>query len=415
MNEAEIHRAEDALRGAFTLDQALAFHVIGDVAYTRMGISKADATAVGFSVLRQFGLSQAQIDEATDHVIGRMTIENAPHLRPEHYAVFDCANRCGKHGERFIAPMAHVRMMSATQPFLSGAISKTVNLPTDATVEDVAQVYMEGWRLGLKAVALYRDGCKASQPLSTGAEKTDKDKQTTNPAPAAALPEVAPANESGPLFSKSAVIGPKHTSRFRLPKRRRGFTQEAKVGGHKIFLRTGDYDDGQLGEIFIDMHKEGAAFRSLMNCFAISVSMGLQHGVSLEEFVEQFTFTRFEPQGAVEGHPNVKFATSIVDYVFRVLGVEYLRRYDLAHVPPESDRDDTDDTETSAASPAASLPSPVASVASADPRATSARELNKSLSKLMGDAPMCDQCGHMTVRNGSCYRCLNCGASMGCS
>ena len=423
LNDAEILRAEESLRGAFTLDQALAFHVVGEAGYTRMGLSKVDATKPTFSLLRHLGLSQAQIDEATDHIIGRMTIESAPHLRAEHYAVFDCANRCGKHGKRFIAPIAHVKMMAATQPFLSGAISKTVNLPNESTVEEIGQIYMEGWKLGLKAVALYRDGCKASQPLSTGAEKTEKEapaKVVATPVaatPVAAAPEIAPANESGPLFSKSAVIGPKRTTRFRLPKRRRGFTQEAKVGGHKIFLRTGEYDDGQLGEIFIDMHKEGAAFRSLMNCFAISVSMGLQHGVSLEEFVEQFTFTRFEPQGPVEGHANIKFSTSIVDYLFRSLGVEYLHRYDLAHIPPEPEPAVNGETpQVASGAPAHALPAPAAAAANyGDPNTASSRELNKSLSKLMGDAPMCDQCGHMTVRNGSCYRCLNCGASMGCS
>jgi ribonucleoside-diphosphate reductase alpha chain len=293
----------------------------------------------------------------------------------------------------------------------------------------VAQIYFEGWKLGLKAVALYRDGCKASQPLSTSSSEEKKPEEKKVEAakpeapktetPAAARTEVSP--EHGPLFSRGGVVlGPKRTTRFRLPKRRRGFTQEAKVGGHKVFLRTGEYDDGQLGEIFIDMHKEGAAFRSLMNCFAIAVSMGLQHGVSLEEFVEQFTFTRFEPQGSVEGHANVKFATSIVDYVFRVLGVEYLHRYDLAHVPPEEA-----EAEEDAGISSAPIESPQAAAkASAKASANAsygggtnmgAFELNKSLSKLMGDAPMCDQCGHMTVRNGSCYRCLNCGASMGCS
>jgi ribonucleoside-diphosphate reductase alpha chain len=460
LSDADIKKAEDALRGAFTLDQALSFYTLGEAAYARMGIAKSDATARGFSLLKHLGLTQEQIDEATDHIIGRMTIEGAPHLKAEHYAVFDCANRCGKHGKRFLAPMAHVKMMAAAQPFLSGAISKTVNLPNDATVDDVAEIYYQGWKLGLKAVALYRDGCKASQPLSTSADdkKTEKKPEAKPEAgkvelPAAAAPAQAGARtevspEHGPLFSRgNVVLGPKRTVRFRLPKRRKGFTQEAKVGGHKVFLRTGEYDDGQLGEIFIDMHKEGAAFRSLMNCFAIAVSMGLQHGVSLEEFVEQFTFTRFEPQGSVEGHANVKFATSIVDYVFRALAVEYLHRYDLAHVQPE---------EAEQQEPRPSTPPPgqmalPASVGELNPQARArealdafarelqqqksasgqgttgasgsygagvfagAQELNKSLSKLMGDAPMCDQCGHMTVRNGSCYRCLNCGASMGCS
>lgn len=437
--DEDIRRAEDALRGAFTLDQALSFFTLGEEAYKRLGVAKEIAQKPGFSLLAHWGLSREQIDAATDHIIGRMTVEGAPYLKEEHYAVFDCANRCGKHGKRFLAPMAHLKMMAAAQPFLSGAISKTVNLPNDATVEDIANIYMEGWKLGLKAVALYRDGCKASQPLSASGE-ADKKSGTKSSALAEAQPVSVASSEPpaqlavrtevsedlGPLFSKSRAIGPKRTTRYRLPKRRRGFTQEAKVGGHKLFLRTGEFEDGQLGEIFIDMHKEGAAFRSLMNCFAIAVSMGLQHGVSLEEFVEQFTFTRFEPQGSVEGDPNIKFATSIVDYIFRVLGVNYLGRYDLAHVPPEPVRKEIekatdhrrDAMELSglgAADAEGTLKGGYTSAGGYSAEALAASELNKSLGKLMGDAPMCDQCGHMTVRNGSCYRCLNCGASMGCS
>src|SRR6266852_1916209 len=252
-----------------------------------------------------------------------MTIEGAPHLRPEHLPVFDCANRCGKIGERYLPPMSHVRMMAAAQPFLSGAISKTVNLPNEATIDEVQKIYEEGWKLGLKAVALYRDGCKASQPLNSSADKQEEtDSVNHNAAPAVQAVLQTSARPEG--------------TRIRLPKKRHGFTQEAHVGGHKVFLRTGEYEDGSLGEIFIDMHKEGAAFRSLMNCFAMAVSIGLQYGVPLQTYVDQFTFTRFEPQGSVQGHPNVKFATSIVDYIFRVLGVEYLGRYDLAHVKPRA-------------------------------------------------------------------------------
>jgi ribonucleoside-diphosphate reductase alpha chain len=457
MTEDEIRKVEAGLRGAFTLPQAFGMHVIGADAYKRLGVSDEQMKSPGFSLLEFFGLSKSQIDEASDVILGRATIEGAPHLRQEHYAVFDCANRCGKHGKRFLAPMAHVKMMAAVQPFLSGAISKTVNLPNDATVEDVADIYMQGWKLGLKAVALYRDGCKMSQPLSaTSDDKKDSkaEKKANAPAPVAAAPApvaAAPApvkeerSEHGPLFSKSVFYGPTAARRYRLPQRRRGFTQEARIGGHKVFLRTGEFDDGQLGEIFIDMHKEGASFRSLMNCFAIAVSMGLQHGVPLEEFVDQFTFTRFEPQGNVEGHPNVKMATSIVDYIFRSLGVEYLRRYDLAHVPPEdaqatagdavSDEHDTNvqpelplggpvaprekDTFVAVGATPAPAPAPAVAKASAKPAGTNgynaAKEMNKELGKLMGDAPMCDQCGHITVRNGACYKCLNCGASMGCS
>ena len=251
--------------------------------------------------------------------------------------------------------MSHIQMMAAAQPFLSGAISKTVNLPNDATVEDVAKVYEAGWKLGLKAVALYRDGCKASQPLSSGGSDASEGKDAKKVEPLAAdgaltpIPKTQAPQEQAQLTLQISDGKRPHGLRVRLPKKRSGFTQEARVGGHKIFLRTGEYEDGTLGEIFIDMHKEGAAFRSLMNCFAMSVSIGLQYGVPLETYVEQFTFTRFEPQGLVEGHPNIKFATSIVDYLFRVLGVEYLHRYDLAHVKPE---EPTLDSAASAQSPA---------------------------------------------------------------
>jgi ribonucleoside-diphosphate reductase alpha chain len=443
LSDGDIRKVEDGLRGAFTLDQAFGKHVLGAEAYKRLGVEEAAKTP-GFSLLTHWGFSREQIDEASDVILGRMTIEGAPYLREEHYAVFDCANRCGKHGKRFLAPMSHVKMMAAVQPFLSGAISKTVNLPNDATVEEVANVYLQGWKLGLKAVALYRDGCKASQPLSSTSSSDEKEpakKEQAKPVIAKVEPLKEERSDHGPLFSKSVFYGPKRAQRFRLPQRRRGFTQEARIGGHKVFLRTGEYDDGQLGEIFIDMHKEGAAFRSLMNCFAISVSMGLQHGVPLDEFVDQFTFTRFEPQGNVEGHPNVKMATSIVDYIFRSLGVEYLKRYDLAHVAPDetqiaagdalADKQAGDHQQELplatapitpavkdtfvAVAPTASVAVTISTNTATSGSYSAAKEMNKELSKMMGDAPMCDQCGHITVRNGACYKCLNCGASMGCS
>ncbi len=384
----------------------------------------------GYSLLSYLGFTRTEIDEANDVIIGRMTIEGAPHLRPEHYTVFDCANRCGKTGKRYLAPMAHVRMMAAAQPFLSGAISKTVNLPNEATVDEVREIYEEGWRLGLKAVALYRDGCKASQPLSTSSKEPNTEPTVAR---VSLPPDSMPALSHLPAVSSPPTL-PTGT-RVRLPKKRHGFTQEAKVGGHKIFLRTGEYANGQLGEIFIDMHKEGAAFRSLMNCFAMAVSVGLQYGVPLETFVEQFTFTRFEPQGLVEGHPNIKFSTSIVDYLFRVLGVEYLHRYDFAQVPPTAgELGMAGDSATTAELPYSSETSPhvapkargllaYESLAEPEERDTLrpaatevvASSLDAQLEEMMGDAPVCDGCGHITVRNGACYKCLNCGNSMGCS
>jgi ribonucleoside-diphosphate reductase alpha chain len=410
LSDEDLGKVEDALPGVFELSLAFAPWVLGTQTYERLGITVEKMSEPGFSLLTHLGFNRAQIDEANDTIVGRMTVEGAPYLEQRHYAVFDCANRCGKTGRRFLAPMAHIRMMAAAQPFLSGAISKTVNLPNEATIEDVKQIYEEGWKLGLKAVALYRDGCKASQPLSGGSKDEPKEASDGATVPAAA--------DTMTLSSRPVGV------RCRLPKKRSGFTQEARVGGHKVFLRTGEYEDGTLGEIFVDMHKEGAAFRSLMNCFAMAVSVGLQYGVPLETYVDQFTFTRFEPHGPVVGHPNIKFATSIVDYLFRVLGVEYLKRYDFAQVKPDPDDEPVidDPTSNSLAVKAGTVPPPPLDGGSiAPPRAPASLasqehgSLGAQLEDMMGDAPVCDGCGHITVRNGACYKCLNCGNSMGCS
>jgi ribonucleoside-diphosphate reductase alpha chain len=407
MTRDELDKVEAALPSVFDLHQAFAPWVIGDEAYARLGVpGYGNDSGPKGSLLEHLGFSADQIEEATHVIVGHMTIEGAP-LRDEHLPVFDCANRCGPLSKRFIAPLAHLKMMAATQPFLSGAISKTVNLPNEATVDEVRKMYEEGWKLGLKAVALYRDGCKASQPLSASKDKDDDkaEAKTDKLAAVEAVVEATPA-PAEPQVHPTGI-------RVRLPHKRTGFTQEAKVAGHKIFLRTGEYVDGTLGEIFIDMHKEGAAFRSLMNCFAMAVSVGLQYGVPLETYVNQFTFTRFEPQGPVEGHDNIKFATSIVDYVFRVLGVEYLRAYDLAHVPPASEIEDP--SETRDEQEAVAAPEPAASPAAARAAEQKPSSLDSQLDEMMGDAPVCDQCGHITVRNGACYKCLNCGNSLGCS
>ena len=414
LTERELDLAEKALRSVFDVGFALAPWVIGTEAYERLEIDPETYARPGFHLLRHWGLSDQAIGELNDVVVGRMTVEGAPHLRAEHLPVFDCANRCGKIGTRFLEAMSHVHMMAAAQPFLSGAISKTVNLPADSTVEDVEQIYKEGWTLGLKAIALYRDGSKSSQPLNTRDDDAGEEEA-----------EVA-SLAAGPV---GEGLTPPTSGRHRLPKKRRGFTQEARIGGHKVFLRTGEYEDQQLGEIFIDMHKEGASFRSLMNCFAISVSMGLQHGVPLDSYVEQFTFTRFEPQGIVEGHPNIKFATSIIDYVFRVLGVEYLKRYDFAQVPPVEEQAELQNPTDVAAVhriEGSKSPEPVPEIEPAEQVTfgfdgsepavlAQPNALDRQLGEMMGDAPMCDKCGHITVRNGACYKCLNCGNSMGCS
>ncbi len=400
--ESEIEKIEGTLEGVFDISQAFSAWNIGDETLQRLGFKKEKFKEPSFNLLSALGFTSAQVQEANDVICGRMTIEGAPHLNPDHLPIFDCANKCGQYGKRFLAPMSHVRMMAATQPFLSGAISKTVNLPEEASVEDIEEIYMEGWKLGLKAVALYRDGCKLSQPLSSKSDKKEEAKEET-----------------------SAIAAAPALQRRRMPRKRRGVTQEARVGGNKVYLRTGEYEDGSLGEIFIDMHKEGAAFRSMMNCFAIAVSLGLQYGVPLKEFVDVFTFTRFEPQGPVD-HPNIKFATSIIDFIFRLLGLEYMGRTDLVQVKPNeqqlldlaSVKSQTE--KTPGATPAAKPSSPpqlaVIQGERAEPVEGKAENtLSDHLSTMMGDAPFCDQCGHITVRNGACYKCLNCGNSMGCS
>jgi ribonucleoside-diphosphate reductase alpha chain len=283
-------------------------------------------------------------------------------------------------------------MMAAAQPFLSGAISKTVNVPGETAVEEVERLFYEAWRLGLKSITIYRDGCKAAQPLSGGGAPKQKDgKAQAQEAPREAKEEKLP-----------------RLRRRRLPKKRQGFTQEAQIGGQKVYVRTGEYDDGTLGEIFIDMHKEGASLRSMLNCFAIAVSLGLQHGVPLDRFVDTFTFTRFEPQGPVD-HPNIRFSSSVIDYLFRLLGLEYLGRTDFVQVKPEELA-----AQSAADAPKCAIPEQAAPAAAArEGRALSARD--QQYGGLMGDAPFCDICGHITVRNGACYRCENCGHSLGCS
>lgn len=339
---------------------------------------------VSTPVLLKKGLTQSQIDEAKLFIEGAQTLEGAPNLKEEHFAIFDCANKCGK-GERYIAPLGHIKMMAATQPFLSGAISKTVNLPNEATPEDIQETYMESWKLGVKAIALYRDGCKHSQPLSNKSDAVE---------------------EVGGLPEGTLIRG----SKLALPAKRHGITVEASIAGQKLFIRTGEYEDGKLGEVFIDSFKEGASYRSLLNCFAVAVSIGLQYGVPLEKYVESFSFTRFEPSG-ITTHPNVRTCTSIVDFIFRVLGMEYLGRTDFVHVKPETTQLSLRDAQGKIQ--AAIINEATATTAEAE--LTQGSAMDKQLEGMMGDAPACTECGHITVRNASCYKCLNCGTSMGCS
>jgi ribonucleoside-diphosphate reductase alpha chain len=346
----EIKKLDAAVQSAFEIGFVFNKYALGEECLQRLGFVTEQYNDFEWSLLEALGFTEEQIEAANDYVCGTMMLEGAPFLRDEHLPVFDCANKCGKKGYRYIHANGHIRMMGAAQPFISGAISKTINLPYEASVEDISESYMLSWELGLKACALYRDGSKLSQPLST---KSDKKK----PKPAVInqkqevtnielsdthesnivdlgkltveelLEEVQKRVQSSPdtkLKRKLASI----VERRSLPAKRRGFTQKAKINGQAIFLRTGEYGDGTLGEIFIDMAKEGATMRSMMNCFAIAISIGLQYGVPLEEFVDKFAFTKFDPSGFVE-HPNIKSTTSIVDFIFRVLGYEYLGRTDL--------------------------------------------------------------------------------------
>ena len=330
--EEAIKRVEELLPGAFELQFVLNRWTIGDQVLTgSLGLSQESIEDPSFHLLKAMGFNQDQIVEANDYVCGTMTIEGAPNLRDEHLPVFDCANRCGKTGQRYLSPESHIRMMAAAQPFVSGAISKTINMPQGATIEEIKKAYLLSWQMMLKANALYRDGSKLSQPLNSVSSLDDEDDFGETGANEKKVDAVRVAEK---------VVYRYLTQRRRLPDRRSGYTQKARIGPHKIYLRTGEYEDGTLGEIFLDMHKEGAAFRSMTNCFAIAVSLGLQHGVPLDEFVDAFLFTRFEPNGMVQGNPHIKMSTSLIDYIFRELAITYLGRHELAHVDPEDLRAD---------------------------------------------------------------------------
>ena len=330
-----IAKVEKALPTAFDIKFAFNKWTFGeDFIRDQLGIGPEAIAAPGFDLLSALGFTKREIEAANVHICGAMTVEGAPHLKAEHYPVFDCANPCGKIGKRYLSVESHIRMMAASQPFISGAISKTINMPNDATVEDCKSAYLLSWKLALKANALYRDGSKLSQPLNSQLISDDEDED-----------DAVEALYEKPMAARTAQVSEKVVEKLveriivmrereKMPDRRKGYTQKAVVGGHKVYLRTGEYDDGRIGEIFIDMHKEGAALRSFINNFAIAVSLGLQYGVPLEEYVDAFTFTRFEPAGPVQGNDSIKYATSILDYVFRELAVSYMSRFDLAHVDP---------------------------------------------------------------------------------
>ncbi|CAM1649551.1 N-terminal domain [Bartonella choladocola] len=329
-SDEKIEVLNEAMKSAFDIKFVFNKWTLGeDFCKNVLNFTEEQLDDVSFEMLPALGFSKKDIEAANLHVCGAMTLEGAPHLKQEHYPVFDCANACGKIGKRYLSVESHIRMMAAAQPFISGAISKTINMPNDATVEDCANAYMLSWKLALKANALYRDGSKLSQPLNASLIADDDDEDAVDN-----LIEQPAAARTAKVTEKivEKVVEKYIHEREKLPNRRQGYTQKAIVGGHKVYLRTGEFGDGRLGEIFIDMHKEGAAFRAMMNNFAIAISLGLQYGVPLEEYVDAFTFTKFEPAGMVQGNDAIKNATSILDYVFRELAVSYLGRYDLAHV-----------------------------------------------------------------------------------
>ena len=332
--EVELKKIEAALPSSFDIKFVFNQWTLGvDFCTGTLGIPSEKLNDPSFDLLRHLGYSKSDIESANSHACGTMTLEEAPHLKKEHYSVFDCANPCGKIGKRYLSVNSHIMMMAAAQSFISGAISKTINMPNNASIDDCKKAYELSWSLGVKANALYRDGSKLSQPLSSALiDESDDTEMTLEQTPHAERPRVLAEKIIEKIIVKEVSRG-----RLKLPERRKGYTQKAMVGGHKVYLRTGEYKEGKLGEIFIDMHKEGAAFRAMMNNFAIAVSVGLQYGVPLEEFVEAFTFTRFEPAGMVQGNDSIKNATSILDYIFRELAVSYLDRTDLAHVKPEGE------------------------------------------------------------------------------
>ena len=449
--DEELAKVEAAMESAFDVKFAFNRFTLGDdFCKETLGFTDAQLNDYSFNMLEALGFEKDAIEAANTHVCGSMTLEGAPHLKDEHLPVFDCANVCGRIGKRFLSVNSHITMMAAAQPFISGAISKTINMPNSATVEECGEAYMLSWRLGLKANALYRDGSKLSQPLSSGLIDDIEDDEEA----AEALD--TPVAAAAPQVIEKIVERIVHSAeREKLPQRRKGYTQKATVGGHKVYLRTGEYEDGRLGEVFIDMHKEGAAFRSLMNNFAIAVSIGLQYGVPLEEFVEAFTFTRFEPQGIVSGNDAIKMSTSILDYTFRELAISYLDRHDLGHV----DREDLEVSTTGAgeaqselvnkvtsrgfirkqglvvysnAATAAAAPAEeaVTTMRAATPEAAVVTEAVATASnaeavtaervqqaRMQGyEGESCPDCQNFTlVRNGTCLKCNTCGSTTGCS
>ena len=465
--DEQIKNVEGGLASAFDIKFVFnKFNLGEDFCKTTLKLTDAQLNDFGFDLLAHLGFTRADIDKANIHVCGAMTLEGAPGLKEEHLPVFDCANACGRIGKRYLSVESHIRMMAASQPFISGAISKTINMPNEATVEECSAAYMLSWKLAIKANALYRDGSKLSQPLSSQLIEDGDDEADEGVDALMAKPMVARVETIVERVVEK-IIERVQGHQEKLPGRRKGYTQKAKIGGHTVFLRTGEYEDGRLGEIFLDMNKEGSALRAFINNFAISVSLGLQYGVPLEEYVDAFTFTKFEPAGIVQGNDSIKNATSILDYVFRELAVSYLGRHELAHVEPEeinfgtNGRSEDDEgrpqvsaqrflsagfvrkqnlanvvvmprAATAAASPAHALQMRVgesvggtAAVGLAEAPAAMAYEPaapvramdRRTEARLKGyEGDNCGECGNFTmVRNGTCLKCDTCGSTSGCS
>jgi ribonucleoside-diphosphate reductase alpha chain len=436
--EEKLREIEKMLDNVFDIKFAFNKWTLGEDFCRKLGFTEKQLNSPTFDMLKELGYTKEEIERANDYVCGTMMLEGAPHIKESHLPIFDTANKCGKNGKRYIPYMAHVRMMAGVQPFVSGAISKTVNMPAEANVEEIGNVYMESWKLMLKAIAIYRDGSKLSQPLSSANDE--------------GLDEVVMLGDENTLDER---IGPKEVQeqiidnmqqrsvRKKLPKKRNGHIREAYVGGHKVYLRTGEYEDGTLGEIFIDMYKEGASFKGLLNCFAVLTSKALQYGVPLEELVDSFTFTRFEPAGYVDGHEAIRSATSILDYVFRSLGYDYLNITDFVHVKAvdeiagngingkdnkESDDKKEDKNETSDSSNKKEIVTetkeeeepPLVTVNSngnGKSNGIAVKFQEASAAKQIGyTGEQCASCGSIRVkRNGSCTVCEDCGATTGCS
>lgn len=458
---AQIDQIEEQIENAFDITFAFNRWTLGDDFCTEvLDFSSEQISSPTFNMLKELGFTQKQIEEANEYCAGTFTLEGAPHLKEVHLPVFDCANPCGKKGKRFLSAESHIFMMAASQPFISGAISKTINMPANASVDDCKEAYKLSWRLGLKANALYRDGSKLSQPLN--AVMFDDEEEEIE-----AVPLLDKTKAVTERIVEKVIEQSEQAKRRKLPTRRKGYTQKATVGGHKVYLRSGEYDDGTLGEIFIDMHKEGAAFRSLMNNFAIALSIGLQYGVPLDEYVDAFTFTRFEPSGQVVGNDAIKMATSVLDYIFRELAVSYLGRTDLAHVVPDDLMPDTMGsgennisseefiTETDTALDRVIGLTSTGYVRKSNlyvlKQETTVETKEKTQSLLVSDNPQiavgaesvtktviienddrstqimeakmkgyegdgCAECGNFTmVRNGTCLKCDTCGSTSGCS